>query len=219
MPPTMPRRKQEWGLATVSDITAKDIQKLRQDAGVGMMDAKKALTDADGDYEKAYELLRERGQAKIAKRADREASDGTIGSYIHIQNDRPVIGVLVELSCETDFVAKSEEFRKAADDIAMHVGAFAPEWVTRDQVDEDALAREKELIARQAESEGKPADVVERIVEGRLESWYAENVLYDQKFVNPDVYEGTIGDMVSELATKMGENIYVRKMARVAVGA
>ncbi|HEY7823841.1 MAG TPA: translation elongation factor Ts, partial [Acidimicrobiia bacterium] len=115
--------------------------------------------------------------------------------------------------------AKSEEFRKTADDIAMHVGAFAPEWVTRDQVDEDALAREKELIARQAESEGKPADVVERIVEGRLESWYAENVLYDQKFVNPDVYEGTIGDMVSELATKMGENIYVRKMARVAVGA
>lgn len=201
------------------EITAQDIQKLRQDAGVGMMDAKKALTDADGDFEKAFELLRERGQAKMAKRADREAAEGTIGSYIHIQNDRPVIGVLVELSCETDFVAKSDEFRKTADDIAMHVGAYAPEWVTRDEVDEDALAREKEIIARQAGSEGKPEDVVERIVAGRLESWYAENVLYDQKFVNPEVYEGTIGDMVGELAAKMGENISVRKVARVAVGA
>jgi elongation factor Ts len=203
----------------VADITAKDIQKLRQDAGVGMMDAKEALTDADGDFDKAYELLRERGQARMAKRADREAAEGTIGSYIHVQNDRPVIGVLVELSCETDFVAKSDEFRKTADDIAMHVGAFAPEWVTREEVDGDALDREKELIARQADTEGKPEDVVERIVEGRLESWYAENVLYDQKFVNPEVYEGTIGDMVGELATKMGENISVRKVARVAVGA
>jgi elongation factor Ts len=203
----------------VSEVTAKDIQKLRQDAGVGMMDAKKALTDADGDFDVAYELLRERGQAKMAKRADREASEGTIGSYIHVQNDRPVIGVLVELSCETDFVAKSDEFKKTADDIAMHVGAFSPEWVTREEVDENALSREREIIARQAESEGRPADVVERIVEGRLESWYAENVLYDQKFVNPEVYEGTIGDMVGDLATKMGENISVRKVARVAVGA
>ena len=203
----------------MSEVTAKDIQKLRQDAGVGMMDAKKALTDANGDFDMAYELLRERGQAKMAKRADREASEGTIGSYIHVQNDRPVIGVLVELSCETDFVAKSDEFKKTADHIAMHVGAFSPEWVTREEVDEGALSREREIIARQAESEGKPADVVERIVEGRLESWYAENVLYDQKFVNPEVYEGTIGDMVGELATKMGENISVRKVARVAVGA
>lgn len=203
----------------MSEITAKDIQKLRQDAGVGMMDAKKALSDADGDFDKAFELLRERGQAKAAKRADREASEGTIGSYIHIQNERPVIGVLVELSCETDFVAKSDDFRRVADDIAMHIGAYGPEWVSRDDVDEDALAREKELIARQASAEGKPDDVVERIVEGRLESWYAENVLYDQTFVNPERFEGTIADMVSELTTKMGENIFVRKVARVAVGA
>lgn len=202
----------------MTQITVKDIQKLRQDAGVGMMDAKSALTDADGDFEKAFELLRERGQAKMAKRADREASEGTIGSYIHVQNERPVIGVLVELSCETDFVAKSDEFRQTADNIAMHVGAFGPAWVTRDDVDEDALAKEKELIARQAAAEGKPADVVDRIVAGRLESWYAENVLYDQKFVNPERYDGTIGDMVADLATKMGENISVRKVARVAVG-
>lgn len=202
----------------MAEITAKAIQKLRHDSGVGMMDAKKALTDADGDFDKAYELLRERGQAKVAKRADRDASEGTIGSYIHVQNERPVIGVLVELSCETDFVAKNDEFRKIANDVAMHVGAYAPEWLTRDEVDEDALARERDVISRQAASEGKSADVVERIVEGRLESWYAENVLYDQRFVNPDIYEGTIGDMVGELATKMGENVSVRKVARLAVG-
>ena len=200
-------------------ITAKDIQKLRQDAGVGMMDAKKALTDADGDIDKAFELLRERGQAKMAKRADREASEGTIGNYIHIQNDRPVLGVLVELSCETDFVAKSDEFRQIADDIAMHVSWSSPEWVTRDEVDADALDKEKELIARQALAEGKPEDVVDRIVEGKIESWYAENVLYDQKFVNPERYDGTVGDMVGALASKMGENISVRRVARVAVGA
>jgi elongation factor Ts len=203
----------------MSEITAKDIQKLRQDAGVGMMDAKKALTDAAGDIDKAFELLRERGQAKMAKRAEREAAEGAIGSYIHVQNDRPVLGVLVELSCETDFVAKSDAFRQTADDIAMHVSWASPEWVTRDMVDEDALAKEKELIARQAEAEGKPADVVARIVEGKIESWYAENVLYDQKFVNPERYDGSVGDMVGALATKMGENIFVRKVARVAVGA
>jgi elongation factor Ts len=203
----------------MSEITAKDIQKLRQDAGVGMMDAKKALTDADGDIDKAFELLRERGQAKMAKRSEREAAEGAIGSYIHVQNDRPVLGVLVELSCETDFVAKSEEFRQTADDIAMHVSWASPEWVTRDQVDEEALAKEKGLIARQAEGEGKPDDVVARIVEGKIESWYAENVLYDQKFVNPERFEGSVGDMVGALATKMGENISVRKVARVAVGA
>lgn len=202
----------------MTQITAQDIQKLRHDAGVGMMDAKKALTDADGDVEKAFDLLRERGQAKMAKRADREASEGTIGSYIHIQNDRPVLGVLVELSCETDFVAKSDEFRQTADDIAMHVSWAAPAWVTRDQVDEDALAKERDLAGRQAMAEGKPEDVVERMVDGKIESWYAENVLYDQKFVNPERYDGSVGDMVGALAARMGENISVRRVARLAVG-
>ncbi len=112
----------------MSEITAKDIQRLRQSAGVGMMDAKKALTDANGDFDEAYELLRERGQAKMAKRADREASEGTIGSYTHMQNGRPVMGVLVLLACETDFVAKSDEFRQVADDIAMHISWANPSW-------------------------------------------------------------------------------------------
>jgi elongation factor Ts len=203
----------------MAEITAQDVQRLRQDAGVGMMDAKKALTDAEGDYERAFDLLRERGQAKMAKRADREASEGAIGSYVHVQNDRPVLGVLVELSCETDFVAKSDEFRQAADDIAMHISWAAPEWVTREDVDETALAKEKELIARQATAEGKPEDVLPRIVEGKIEAWYAENVLYDQKFVNPERFDGTVGDMVGALATKMGENISVRRVARIAVGS
>jgi elongation factor Ts len=206
-------------MTTMSEITAKDVQKLRQDAGVGMMDAKKALTDADGDFDKAYELLRERGQAKAAKRADREASEGAIGAYIHVQNERPVLGVLVELACETDFVAKSDEFRQTADDIALHVSWANPQWVMRDDVDQDALAKERDLIGRQATAEGKPEDVVSRIVDGKIESWYAENVLYDQKFVNPERFEGTVGDMVEALATKMGENISVRKVARLAVGA
>lgn len=203
----------------MAEITAKDIQKLRHDAGVGMMDAKRALTDAEGDFSKAYELLRERGQAKMAKRSDREASEGAIGNYIHIQNERPVLGVLIELACETDFVAKSDEFLEAANDIAMHVSWAAPDWVTRDEVDEETLAKEKELFARQAESEGKPADVIDRIVEGKMESWYEDHVLYDQKFVNPEKFEGTVGEMISALAAKMGENISVRSVARVDIGS
>jgi elongation factor Ts len=202
----------------MAEFGVKDIQKLRQDAGVGMMDAKKALTDADGDVEKAFELLRERGQAKMAKRTEREANEGTIGSYIHFQNDRPVLGVLVELSCETDFVAKSEEFRQIADDIAMHISWGKPNWVRRDEVDADALAKERELISRQAIAEGKPENVVDRIVDGKIESWFADNVLYDQKFVNAEKFDGTVGDMVSNLASKMGENISVRRVSRIAVG-
>jgi elongation factor Ts len=202
----------------MAEIAVKDIQKLRQDAGVGMMDAKNALIDADGDMDKAYELLRERGQAQMAKRADREANEGTIGSYIHIQNDRPVMGVLVELACETDFVAKSDEFKHVADEIAMHVSWGKPTWVTRDEVDWDALVKERELFERQAQAEGKPEHVIEKIVDGKIEAWYADNVLYDQKFVNSERFDGTVGDMVGQLGSKMGENISVRRVARVAVG-
>jgi elongation factor Ts len=203
----------------MAEFTAKDVQKLRQDAGAGMMDAKKALTDAGGDLEKAFELLRERGLAQMAKRAEREANEGVIGSYTHIQSGRPVLGVLVELACETDFVAKSDDFIQTANDLALHISWANPTWVTRDQVDVDALEAEKDLIARQAEAEGKPAQVVGRIVEGKLESWYAQNVLYDQEFVNPERFEGTVGDMVAALAAKMGENISVRRVSRIAVGS
>jgi elongation factor Ts len=203
----------------MAEMTAQDVQKLRQLAGVGMMDAKKALTDSDGDLEKAFELLRERGLAQIAKRADREAREGVIGSYIHMQSGRPVLGVLVELACETDFVAKSDEFTGAANDIALHVSWANPTWITRDEVDADALEEERRLITRQAEAEDKPAEVVKKIVDGKIESWYRENVLDDQEFVNPERFEGTVGDMVAALAAKMGENISVRQVARMAVGS
>jgi elongation factor Ts len=203
----------------MADFSAKDVQKLRLEAGVGMMDAKTALADAGGDFDQAFQLLRERGQAKMAKRSDREANEGVVGSYIHIQSGRPVIGVLVELVCETDFVAKSEEFTETANDIAMHVSWSDPRWVTRDQVDEADLAAEKELIAKQAESEGKPADVIPRIVEGKIESFYVDNVLYEQKFVNAERFDGTVGDMIAALATRMGENISVRSIARLSVGS
>ena len=202
----------------MAEFTAGDVQKLRRASGVGMMDAKKALTDADGDADKAFELLRERGQASIAKRADREATEGTIGTYVHMQSERPVMGVLVLLACETDFVAKSDEFRQVADDIAMQVSWGDPAWVTSEQVDEEVLNKERDLLARQAAAKGKPEQVIDRIVEGKIEAWYAENVLYDQKFVNSDKYDGTVGEMVAELAAKMGENISVRKIARIAVG-
>ncbi|MCH8982753.1 MAG: elongation factor Ts [Acidobacteria bacterium] len=202
----------------MAEFTAKDIQKLRHDAGVGMMDAKNALTDAAGDLDEAFDLLRERGQAKMAKRADREASEGTIGTYIHMQADRPVLGVLVQLACETDFVAKSDDFRQIADDIAMHISWSNPSWVTRDQVDEGDVAKERELIVRQAAADGKPEQVIERIVEGKIESWYGQHVLYDQEFVNTEMFEGLVGDLVGELASKMGENISVKNFARIAVG-
>src|SRR5690606_17981955 len=158
------------------EITAKDIQRLRQEAGVGMMDAKKALSEAEGDFDKAFELLRERGLAQAAKRADREASEGTIGSYLHIQNERPVLGVLVALACETDFVAKSEEFKQAADDIALHISWANPRWITREDVDQEELEKEKDLIARQAAAEGKPENVIPKIVECRGEMVYTYTV-------------------------------------------
>jgi elongation factor Ts len=203
----------------VPEISAHDVQKLRQAAGVGMMDAKRALTETNGDFDQAMELLRVRGLSKVAKRAaEREATDGTVGYYIHFQAERPVQGVLVELACETDFVAKNPDFRQVADDIAMHIAWGRPRWVTRDQVDPAELERERDLITRQAKEEGKPENIIDKIVEGRLNAFYADNVLNDQKFVNDQKFDGTVGDMVNQLAARMGENISVRRFARLAIG-
>lgn len=202
----------------MADYTAKDVQTLRQSAGVGMMDAKKALDDAAGDFEKAVELLRERGLAKMAKRAGREANEGTIGIYVHHQNDHPVMGVVVELACETDFVAKSPEFNDIANDIALHISWGNPTWIRREDVDEASIAKESELIEREALAAGKPGQAIPKIVEGRLEKWYEEHVLFDQTFVNKEKFEGTIADLVNQLGMKMGENISVRRFHRVQVG-
>ena len=202
----------------MTQFTAQQVQKLRKDTNVGMMDAKKALTESEGDYEKAKDYLREKGLADAKKRADRDANQGTIGMYVHRQFDRPVMGVFVELSSETDFVAKSSEFQEVADDIAMHIAALAPRWVAKEAVPADALDKERDLIARQAAHEGKPETIIPKIVEGKINSFYEDNVLYEQTFVNAEKFDGTVGELVARLAARMGENIGVKRFARIAVG-
>jgi elongation factor Ts len=202
----------------MTQITAKDVQALRQATGAGMMDAKRALTDADGDFDRATDLLREWGLAKAAKRGEREQTEGAIGSYLHVQSGRPVIGVLVELAAETDFVAKSDDFQRAANDLAMHVAAARPSWVRREEVPEDVLEKERELLAAQARNENKPDHIIEKIVEGRINSFYQDHVLLDQRFVKTEQFDGTVGEMVQQLAVAMGENISVARIARLQVG-
>lgn len=203
----------------MAEISAKDVQKLRQMAGAGMMEAKRALVDTDGDFDKALEILRAKGVAKAAKRAvEREATDGTIGHYLHFQADRPVTGVVVELACETDFVAKHPDFRQAADDIALHVAWGKPPWVQRKDIDPAVLESQRDLFTRQAKEQGKPDPIIAKIVEGKLNAFFEDKVLYDQRFVNEQKFEGTVGEMVNQLAARMGENISVRRVAWLTVG-
>ncbi len=205
-------------VTTVSEISAKDVAALRKATGAGMMDAKRALEETGGDAERAAELLREKGIADASKRAGRATDQGTIGHYLHFQAERPVIGVLVELASETDFVAKGDDFQTAAKDLAMHVAAANPSWVKVEDVPEDVVEKEKALIAAQARNEGKPDQIIERIVEGKLNSFYEDTVLYEQEFINPEKFEGTVGELVKSLAGAMGENIGVSRFVRFAVG-
>lgn len=202
----------------MAEFTAKDVQALRKETGAGMMDAKNALTETGGDVDKAKDLLRERGIAKAEKRSGRDQGQGAVGVYMHVQAGRPVIGVLIGLASETDFVAKSDDFLQAANDIAMHAAAARPLWLARDDVPGDAVAKEKELIAAEARNEGKPDPIIEKIVDGRINSFYSDNVLLDQEFVRSDRFEGTVGELVQDLAVKMGENISIVSMARVEIG-
>lgn len=202
----------------MAEITTAEISALRKASGAGMMDAKRALEEAGGDMARAADILREKGLASAKKRSERVTEQGTVGHYLHVQADRPVLGVLVELSSETDFVAKGEAFQTAARDIAMHIAAARPRWVRREEVPEAILAKERELIAAQARNEGKPDKVIEKIVDGRIASFFEDNVLYDQPFVNPEKFEGTVGQMVEMLAATLKENIGVRRFARMAVG-
>lgn len=199
-------------------ISAKDVQKLRQATGAGMMDAKKALTEADGDFDKASRILMEKGIADARKRGERPQGQGSIGVYMHRQADRPVLGVLVELASETDFVAKSDEFQEAANDIAMHIAAAKPRWLRREDVPEHAIAEEQEVVAAQARNEGKKEEIIAKIVEGKVNSFYKDYVLYEQQFINPEKFEGTVGELVEQLTASMGENIGVARFSRVAVG-
>ncbi len=194
-------------------ITSKMVKDLRDKTQAGMMDCKKALEKTDGDMEKAVDLLRQKGLAVAAKRAGRATSEGVIETYIHAGGK---LGVMVELGCETDFVAKNDDFKEFARDIAMHIAAAAPIAVTREEVPAAVIAREKEIYVQQALESGKPEAIVEKMVTGKVEKFLAEIVLLEQKFVkNPDL---SIQDLLNELVGKIGENISVKRFARFQVG-
>jgi elongation factor Ts len=194
-------------------VSAQAVKELRERTGAGMMDCKRALEDAGGDAERAAVLLRERGVAAAAKKAQRAADEGLIMSYIHTGGR---VGVLLELNCETDFVAGTDDFRNLGRDLGMQIAASAPRWVARDDVPPDTLAAERAILETQARTEGKPAAVVPQIVEGRLNKWLQSACLLEQPFIkNPDQ---TVGDLVKEHTARLGENIRVRRFVRFERG-
>ncbi|MDP8978768.1 MAG: elongation factor Ts [Actinomycetota bacterium] len=202
------------------EITARDVKRLRDATGAGMMDCKRALVDADGDLDAAADLVRERTGARMRGRvAERTAADGLVHAYLHTSTPGlpPRVGVLVELNCETDFVAKGEDFRRLANDLALHIAAMDPAVVHESEVDEGLLARERDLAERQAREQGKPDHIVERIVQGKLTAFYRERVLLNQPFVKDD--SRTVGDLIAELQRTSGEKIELSRFARFAVGA
>ena len=194
-------------------ITAAQVKELREATGVGMMDCKKALTECDGNMEKAMEWLRKKGIASAEKKAGRVAAEGVVESYIHMGGR---IGVLIEVNCETDFVAKTPEFKSFVRDIAMHIAAANPSFLDRTEVPNETLDKEREILRAQALNEGKPEKIVDRMVEGRVEKFYKENCLVDQPFVkNPDM---TIAQYVNERIQQTGENIKIRRFVRYEMG-
>ncbi|ATW24542.1 translation elongation factor Ts [Candidatus Formimonas warabiya] len=193
-------------------ITAEMVKELRERTGAGMMDCKKALTEANGEMEKAVEILREKGLAAAAKKAGRIAAEGLVEAYIHGGGR---IGVLVEVNCETDFVAKTDEFRQLCRDIAMQVAASKPEFVSRDEISQAVIEKEKEILRAQALNEGKPEKVVDKMVEGRIDKYYKEVCLLEQPFIkDPDK---TVQELLTEKVAKIGENISVRRFVRYQV--
>ena len=194
-------------------VTAQQVKELREQTGAGMLDCKNALTEVGGDMEKAVEYLRKKGLASAAKKAGRVAADGAVGSYIHAGGK---IGVLVEVNCETDFVARTDDFQELVKDVAMHIAASNPRFVRTDEVTGDVLAKEREIYREQALAEGKPENVVDRIVDGKMKKFYAETVLLEQPFVKDQ--DKTVGEVVAEKVAKIGENIQVRRFARFVLG-
>ncbi|HYH59340.1 MAG TPA: translation elongation factor Ts [Thermoleophilaceae bacterium] len=198
----------------MTEIKAADVKTLRERTGAGMMDCKKALAEAGGDMEKAVEILRIKGQAQAAKRGERAASEGVVASYIHANGK---IGVLVEVDCETDFVAKNDDFKGFAREVALHVAAAAPLYVSEDEV--PAEDRERELRIFEEQAQDKPENVRPKIAEGRLRKWLEEVVLLNQPHVNKDKYgDATIEELRAQTAAKTGENVVIRRFQRFAVG-
>lgn len=195
------------------NITSQMVKELRDKTNAGMMDCKKALTDTSGDMEKAVDLLRQKGLAVAAKRAGRETKEGVVETYIHAGGK---LGVMVEVGCETDFVAKTDDFKAFAKNIAMHIAAASPVAINREEVPADVLQREKDIYVNQALESGKPQQIIEKIVGGKVEKYLAEICLLEQKYVkNPDL---SIQDLLNELVAKMGENISIKKFARFQIG-
>jgi elongation factor Ts len=197
-------------------ITAADVKALRDRTGAAMMDCKAALTEADGDTERAIELLRVKGQASAAKREGRGTNEGVVSSYIHA-NDR--VGAMVEVQCETDFVARNEDFKVFAYQVALHVAATAPRYVSSEEIPEDEREAEKKVFEEKAREEGKPDNVVEKIVAGQLSKWASEVALLDQAHVNAEKHDSkTIEELRQELAAKTGENVRIARFAYFRVG-
>jgi elongation factor Ts len=196
----------------MADISIDEIKRLRELTGVGITDAKAALVEANGDFDKALAAMRKKGLTKAEKRGEREARAGIIGSYNHDGR----IGVLVEVNCETDFVAKTDEFKDLVKDLAMHIAASAPQYVDSDDVPENIKAEAEAEFSEKAEKEGKPKDMIPKIIEGQVKKYLAERALLEQPFVkNPDQ---TVGDVVKEANAKLGENVVVRRFSRMALG-
>ena len=196
------------------DISADQVKTLRERTGAGMMDCKRALQETDGDLEKAIELLRERGLASVAKRAGRTADQGLIDSYIHFNN---TVGVLIEVNSETDFVANTVEFKQLVKDIALHIASpAAPRWLTREDVPADVIQQEEHIALAQAKEAGKPENVLDRIVEGKLNAFYQGSVLLEQQYVKDDAK--TIQQLLDEVAAKVGEKVAVRRFVRYKLG-
>lgn len=196
-------------------ISAETVKKLREMSGAPLMECKKALEAVGGDLELAFTELRKRGQAAAAKKAGRAASEGLIGTYVHTGSK---IAVLAELNCESDFVARTDEFQELAHDIAMHICATDPKYIRKEDVDAAALERERAILREQAAASGKPAAVIEKMIEGRLGKFYEENCLYEQHFIKDATASQTIRELISSKIAKFGENIAVRRFARFKVG-
>ena len=196
----------------MAQITASMVKELREKSGAGMMDCKKALTETNGDMDKAVDFLREKGLASVAKKSSRIASEGIVESYVHGGR----IGVLVEVNSETDFVAKNEEFQNFVKDIAMQIAAVAPKYVSREEVPAEEVEHEKNILTEQARGENKPEHIIEKMVEGRLEKFYEEICLLDQDFIKDS--DKKIRDILNDLIAKIGENIKIRRFVRYEVG-
>ena len=194
-------------------IPAQLVKELRERTGAGFSDCRAALVEAGGDIEKAISILRKKGQAAAAKKAQREASEGLVGSYIHAGGK---IGVLVELNCESDFVARTDAFQQLSHDIAMHVAALDPRYVRREEVTPEMLEKERDIYKAQALATGKPEAVVEKIVNGKMEKFYEENCLHEQHYIKDESV--TIGEMIAQAVIKLGENISIRRFVRFKVG-